>query len=975
MTQTLVRNHSHWGAFTAVVEDGRVVGVKPFEHDPDPSRLIEAIPDAVHSETRIARPMVREGWLEHGPGDGAGRGRQKFVPVPWERALDLVASELARVKREHGPQGIMGGSQGWSSAGLFHEARVQTRRFLAAFGGFVDQTSNYSFGTALTFLPHILGSPQAVTGPITSWSSIARHARLMVLFGGANPKNTQVAKGGCAYHAISGWIEELSRAGVDVVNISPIRDDGPGSKPPEWIAIRPNTDMALMLALTHTLVAEGRHDRAFLARYCTGFERVLPYLMGESDGQAKDAAWAERITAVPASTIVALARRMASERTMLTAAWSLQRADHGEQVYWALVLLAACLGQIGLPGGGVGFGYGSSANIAEPPLAFPGPAMDMLKNPAGLAIPAARITDCLLHPGERYDYDGASATYPDIRLVYWAGGNPFHHHQDLNRLRRAWERPETIIVHDPWWTATARHADIVLPATTSLERNDIGGAARDRFVMAMHKAIAPVGEARDDFAIFRDLAVRLGCEAQFTEGRDEAAWLRHMYATFKERAKSNLVPDFDAFWEKGWLEIPRRSDEYVLFEDFRADPEKHKLHTPSGRIELYSERIAGFGYDDCPPYPRWIEPSGVARCESGGGVSAASRLEPAALQAAQPDGLRAGRRARQGQRARGGGDQPRRRRVAWHRGRRRRANLQRARRLLRRRGRDGRCAARRDKAVVRRVVRPGERRRGGRLRSRQRQRADAGPRHLAPGPGAKLGHGARRGRALDRRGAGGARVRAARGSGVASPARLFRQIGLGIELRHVGRVLDEAHLDERVLQRLERRRIEIALGQEHRHDRVVFLVRDRGIVIVERARDRDGLGLVAAHEGDGVEPALDEAPHLVGMVVQRAVGGEDRVRQEVMDDLGRGKEHSSALRLLELEGERRRLHGGIDLAGLERRDVGRRGSRRPRQGSCRPRPNASPAIRRRISQAVNEPSVVTATFLPFRSSGPLAGEL
>jgi biotin/methionine sulfoxide reductase len=609
MAETVIRNSSHWGAFSAVVEEGRVVGVRPFELDPDPSPLIENIPAAVHSETRIAQPMVREGWLRDGPGSGAGRGREPFVPVPWEKALDLVAGELDRVRRTHGAAGIMGGSQGWSSAGLFHEARVQVRRFLAACGGYVDQVSNYSFGTALTFLPHILGSPQAVIGPLTSWSSIAKHTRLLVLFGGANPKNTQVSKGGTAYHAISGWIEEVIRAGVSVVNVSPLKEDGPGSAAPVWVPIRPNTDTAMMLALAHTLVAEGLHDREFLARYCEGFERVQSYLLGESDGEAKDAVWAQRITGVPAETIRALARRMAGERTMLTASWSLQRADHGEQPYWALVLLAACLGQIGLPGGGVGFGYGSSANIAEPPLAFPGPAMDMIKNPAGLAIPAARITDCLMHPGQRYDYDGKTDTYPDIRLVYWAGGNPFHHHQDLNRLRRAWQRPETIVVHDPWWTATARHADIVLPATTSLERNDIGGAARDRFVMAMHQAIAPVGEARDDFEIFRDLARRLGVEAAYTEGRDEMAWVRHIYDVFRTRARSNAVPEFEAFWDKGWVEIPRRSDEYVLMEDFRADPDGHRLHTPSGKIELYSERIAGFGYDDCPPHASWIEPA------------------------------------------------------------------------------------------------------------------------------------------------------------------------------------------------------------------------------------------------------------------------------------------------------------------------------------------------------------------------------
>jgi biotin/methionine sulfoxide reductase len=273
------------------------------------------------------------------------------------------------------------------------------------------------------------------------------------------------------------------------------------------------------------------------------------------------------------------------------------------------VLLAACLGQIGLPGGGFGFGYGSGAGLAEPPLLFPGPALPPIPNPARLAIPAARIADCLLHSGERYDYNGKSATYPDIRLVYWAGGNPFHHHQDLNRLGRAWQHPETIVVHDPWWTATARHADIVLPATTSLERNDIGGSPRDRFVVAMHKAIEPVGQARHDFEIFRDLARLLGCEEAFAEGRDEAAWLRHIYGTFRERAQSNLVPDFDTFWEKGWVEIPSRTDEYALFAEFRTDPETHKLRTPSGRIELYSDELAGFGYDDCPPHPTWIEPA------------------------------------------------------------------------------------------------------------------------------------------------------------------------------------------------------------------------------------------------------------------------------------------------------------------------------------------------------------------------------
>jgi biotin/methionine sulfoxide reductase len=276
-------------------------------------------------------------------------------------------------------------------------------------------------------------------------------------------------------------------------------------------------------------VTEQRHDAAFLARYCVGFERVRAYLLGETDGQPKDAPWAERITGVGADTIRALARRMSETRCMVSASWSLQRADHGEQPYWAVILLASALGQIGLPGGGFGFGYGSTSGIAEPPLAFAPPAMEVLANPLARAIPAARIADCLLDPGGAYDYNGKRSTYPDIRLVYWAGGNPFHHHQDTNRLRRDWRKPETIIVHEPWWTATARHADIVLPTTTTLERNDIGAAHRDRYVVAMQQAIAPVGQAQSDFAVFSELSRRLGCEAAYTAGRDEIEWLRHLY--------------------------------------------------------------------------------------------------------------------------------------------------------------------------------------------------------------------------------------------------------------------------------------------------------------------------------------------------------------------------------------------------------------------------------------------------------------
>src|SRR5262249_50260290 len=155
----------------------------------------------------------------------------------------------------------------------------------------------------------------------------------------------------------------------------------------------------IMLALAHTLLTEGLHDAAFLQRYCTGFERFAPYLTGAVDGVAKTPEWAGAIAGVDAGWNRTLARRMAATRTMLTACWSLQRADHGGQPFWMLIVLAAMLGQIGLPGGGFAFGYGSIDGVGNPRHRIPSPELEKGANPLGLAIPVARITDLLLEPG------------------------------------------------------------------------------------------------------------------------------------------------------------------------------------------------------------------------------------------------------------------------------------------------------------------------------------------------------------------------------------------------------------------------------------------------------------------------------------------------------------------------------------------------------------------------------------------------
>jgi biotin/methionine sulfoxide reductase len=601
-----VDHSSHWGVYVARVRNGRLTAAEPSPHDDDPSPLLTSTPDALHAPNRVLRPAVRQGWLD---GRTGRRGAEPFVEVDWETALDLVAAELRRVRSTYGDAAVFGGSYGWSSAGRFHHAKSQLQHFLATSGGYTGQISNYSFAAANAVLPHIVGDTDSVLGTVPSWDHIREHGQLVVMLGGAPAKNVQVEPGGVGRHASRTGLLAALDAGVEIVNVNPVRDDAPAHPRAGWLPIRPGTDTALLLALCYEVHILGLTDREFLDRCTVGFDVFARYLGGEADGVAKSAAWAEKITGVPAARITSLAESMASRRTLVTATWSLQRAEHGEQPYWAVIALAAMLGQIGMPGGGFGFGYGSIAGTGSVRRRFGVPAFESARNPVRSAIPVARVADMLLDPGGRYSFDGEERTYPDVRLVYWAGGNPFHHHQDLNRLVEAWQRPETVIVHEPWWTPTAKLADIVLPATWTPERDDIAAGSKDPFITAMKRLVEPAGEARDDHEILRALARRLGTEEAFTGGLSAAEHLQAMYETARASAAGASVdmPPFEDFWAAGTFRFPD-AEAVIPFAAFRADPTGHPLRTPSGRIEIHSERVAGFLYDDCPGHPVWLEP-------------------------------------------------------------------------------------------------------------------------------------------------------------------------------------------------------------------------------------------------------------------------------------------------------------------------------------------------------------------------------
>lgn len=604
---------SHWGAFSARWHEGRL-DVRPYPGDPDPSPLLGNLEASLRNPARIAQPMVRRGWLERGPGPDAARGRDEFIPMEWDRVLDLLAAELGRVKAAHGPGAVFGGSYGWSSAGRFHHAQSQVHRFLnTALGGYVRSVNSYSAGASAVILPRIMGPMETISRRNVTWEAIAGESEIILSFGGMALKNSAVASGGISRHIERGCMRAARERGAEFILISPLRGDLPEEAGAEWLPIRPNTDTALMLALVHTLVADGAHDAAFLDRYTAGWPVFEAYLLGRDDGQAKDAAWAAEITGIAAGTILSLARRLAGRRSLVAVAHSLQRAEFGEQPVWMGAVLAAALGQIGLPGGGFHYSLGALGHTGRRNVAVPLAALPQGKNGVRDFIPVARIADMLLNPGKPFDYDGREYAYADIRLVYWAGGNPFHHHQDINRLRRAFAAVETLVVHDSVWTATARHADIVLPATVTMEREDLGAAPTDPLMIPMRRIAEPFGEARDDYAIFSALAERLGAAEAFTEGRTARDWLRHLYEPTRAALAQagHPAPDFESFWAQGMLPLPFAPDDGGMLRAFREDPEANALHTASGRIEVFSEVIAGFGYPDCPGHPTWLPPTDV----------------------------------------------------------------------------------------------------------------------------------------------------------------------------------------------------------------------------------------------------------------------------------------------------------------------------------------------------------------------------
>ncbi|MBX3499366.1 MAG: molybdopterin-dependent oxidoreductase [Alphaproteobacteria bacterium] len=587
VTSTCGHNCGGRCVVNAHVVDDRIVKIST-----DPARWRPELPplhacargvgqiERVYHPERLRHPMRRVG----------PRGSGRFERIAWDEALDTVAAEMLRIRAAHGNAAFLDASRSGNLSMLHSSAGA--KRFFNKFGGCTLLWSNMSaeaeiFAVRVTYGGDYKSAGREPTDYVNS--------KLIVMWGWS-PADGTFGTGTKEY------LREAKKAGVRIVCVDPRRTRTSVAFADEHIAIKPSTDAAALIAMAYVIVSEGLHDQAYCDRHVLGFDEAhLPegapagasyraYLMGEADGVPKTPQWASAICGIPAETIRRLAIEFATTKpAALQCGYAPGRTAFGEQFHRAAYALAAITGNVGVVGGSSGCSNGATGRAGIRSLP-PG------TNPLNARVSTPLLADLLAR--------GRSGGYPaDINMIYSAGGDLFNQCPNANKMAASLDGVEFIVAQDHFLTPTARHADIVLPATTFWERNDVHTpwAGAGHYAIFMKQAIAPMYECRNDMDIFADLAVRVGI-ADYND-KSEMEWLRALTA--------DAVDDFEQFAEKGVARFAPPADAVAFAPQIR-DPDNHPFNTPSGRIEIYSTTLAArpdpYGLGAIPPIPTWIEP-------------------------------------------------------------------------------------------------------------------------------------------------------------------------------------------------------------------------------------------------------------------------------------------------------------------------------------------------------------------------------
>jgi trimethylamine-N-oxide reductase (cytochrome c) len=641
-------NNTNGGPVLVYVKDGRIVRMTPIEfseHDA-PSWSLEArgrkftpprktsisphgiaSKSLVYSKDRLLYPMRRKDFDPNGARNCSQRGVSDYERISWDEALDIVASEIRRVRRTYGPAAMLSSHSShhtWGNVGYYLSANF---RFMNAVGHTKmvinpDSWEGWYWG-AMHHYGYSMrnGAPEAY-GTV---EDCLREAE-MIVFWSSDPEKTNGNYGGFEGSIRRQWAKEL---GVKFVHIDPYYNDTAAFLGGKWIPIRPGTSPALAHAITYVWITEGLYDKQFVETRTTGFDKWRAYILGEEDGEPKTPEWQERETGVPAHTVRALAREWGSKKTYLSAGGKGNtfggacRSATGSQWARAMVCLMAMQG-IGKPGvnfGGLQFGAPIDYNFYFPGYAEGGFSGDIegtatavnlyqrmpqivSMNSVAQKLSRMRIPEAIL--------DGKTEFYPTdprslerqfgkvgfptaggspIRMMYKYGGSHFGTTMNGNRLVKAYQSEglEFVLNQSIWNEGEAKFADVILPACTNFERWDIGewancggyslhneGQLNHRVLVMQHKCIEPLGESKSDFRIFNEIAQRLGLGNYYSEGLTELDWCK---AIFKACDASRHV-GWEEFLRKGYYVVPPESPKLRAPTAFRWFAEGRKKDVP-----------------------------------------------------------------------------------------------------------------------------------------------------------------------------------------------------------------------------------------------------------------------------------------------------------------------------------------------------------------------------------------------------------
>ncbi|MEG1209635.1 MAG: selenate/tellurate reductase subunit YnfE [Leclercia sp.] len=545
----------------------------------------------INHPDRLNYPMKRVGK----------RGEGKFERISWDEALDLLTNSLRDTVAKYGNEavyinyssGIVGGNITRSSPYASLVARLMN-----CYGGFLSHYGTYSTAQIACAMPYTYGSNEG-----NSTSDI-ENSQLVVMFGN-NPAETRMSGGGITY-----YLEQArERSNARMIVIDPRYTDTAAGREDEWIPIRPGTDAALVAGIAWVLIDENLVDQPFLDKYCVGYdETTLPegapanghykaYILGHGDdATAKTPAWASHVTGIPVDRIVKLAREIGSAKpAYICQGWGPQRQANGELTSRAIAMLPILTGNVGINGGNSGARESTYTITIE--------RMPLPDNPVKTQISCFSWTDAIARGPEmtatRDGVRGKDKLDVPIKFIWnYAGNTIINQHSDINKTHDILQddtQCEMIVVIDNFMTSSANYADLVLPDLMTVEQEDIipnDYAGNMGYLIFLQPVTAPKFERKPIYWIMSEVAKRLGPNVyqRFTEGRTQAEWLQFLYA--KMMAKDPQLPAYEALKEMGIYKRKDPNGHFVAYKKFRDDPAANPLKTPSGKIEIYSGRLA-----------------------------------------------------------------------------------------------------------------------------------------------------------------------------------------------------------------------------------------------------------------------------------------------------------------------------------------------------------------------------------------------